>query len=138
MKSAERDFQSWLAVLAAGEAVAYPTETFYALGVDPLRPGSLERLQKLKGERGNKSYPLLLPDRQSLKNLVAISPAAQRLIEAFWPGPLTLVLPTLEPHPCAAADNTLGVRVSSHPVAQQLLLAYGKPITATSANPTGK
>jgi L-threonylcarbamoyladenylate synthase len=130
-----------LAALAAGEAIVYPTETFYALGVDALSSPALERLFAIKGREPGKPVALIAADTAMAFALAREVPAAARVLaEAFWPGPLTLVLPARDGIPAALIgdDGGVGVRVSSHPLARALATAFRGPLTATSANLAGE
>jgi L-threonylcarbamoyladenylate synthase len=130
-----------LAALAAGEAIVYPTETFYALGVDPFQPQALERLFAIKRREPGKPVALIAADTASAFALAREVPTGARVLaEAFWPGPLTLVLLARQGIPDALIgdDGGVGVRVSSHPVARALADALGGPLTATSANLAGE
>jgi L-threonylcarbamoyladenylate synthase len=130
-----------LAALAAGEAIVYPTETFYALGVDALSLKALERLFAIKGREPGKPVALIAADLTMAFAVAREVPAEARVLaEAFWPGPLTLVLPAREGIPAAliGADGGVGVRVSSHPIASALAVGLGGPLTATSANLAGE
>ena len=130
-----------LAALAAGEAIVYPTETFYALGVDALSSPALERLFAIKGREPGKPVALIAADTAMAFALAREVPAAARVLaEAFWPGPLTLVLPARDGIPTALIgdDGGVGVRVSSHPLARALATAFRGPLTATSANLAGE
>lgn len=127
--------------LARGGIVVYPTETLYGLGADAASDAALRRLAGLKGRGAAKPFPVLVSSRSMLLEIVAaLSGAAERLIEEFWPGALTLVLPArahLSPL-LTANRGTIGVRISSHPVARSLVERLGRPVTATSANPGGE
>jgi L-threonylcarbamoyladenylate synthase len=127
-----------VAALRRGEIVAYPTETFYALGVDALDELALARLRQLKG-RGEKAISVLIDGPAMLDRLCAdVPPRARALIDRYWPGPLTIALPA-RPELAGAliADGCVAVRHSPHPMAQALVAALGRPLTATSANPAG-
>ena len=135
------DLNRAVAVLNKGGVVAFPTETYYGLAVDPLNPLALNLLFSLKQRDIAKPILTLIDDRESLSTLVHEVPSIYSgLMEKFWPGPLTLIfkakvnLPVL----LTAATSTIGVRQSSHPFARQLLRAFGRPITATSANISGQ
>jgi len=129
------------AALRRGEIVAYPTETFYGLGVNALDELALARLRALKG-RGDKAISVLVGG-QSLEAMIdslcrSVPAAARRLMEKYWPGPLTLVLPARRGLPSPlVASGCVAVRDSPHPTARALVAAFGGPITATSANLTG-
>ncbi|HLU47168.1 MAG TPA: L-threonylcarbamoyladenylate synthase [Planctomycetota bacterium] len=120
-------------LLRDGEIIAFPTETVYGLGALPSRPDSIARLRELKGRPDDKPFAILLPDPALVTDFVSsIPPRAQALMNRYWPGPLTLVLPARD------GGATVGVRVPAHPVARSLLIAVGEPISAPSANPAGK
>ena len=128
-------------VVRAGGVIAYPTDTFYGLGACPFDAGAVRRIFDLKGRSTTASPVLvLIRSRADLKSLVSeITPAAERLMEVFWPGPLTLVFraaPTV-PAMLTAGTGTLGIRLSAHPGAQRVLESVGGPLTGTSANRTG-
>jgi L-threonylcarbamoyladenylate synthase len=130
-----------LTALAAGEAIVYPTETFYALGVDALSTDALERLFAIKGREPGKPVALIAADSAMAFAVAREIPAqARALAEAFWPGPLSLILPAREGIPAAliGADGGVGVRVSSHPIARALAAGLQRPLTATSANLAGE
>jgi L-threonylcarbamoyladenylate synthase len=127
------------AAIRRGEIVAYPTETFYGLAVDALDPAALDRLFALKGRDGEKTSALLVADLAMFGTLCTEVPArARELAAAHWPGPLTLALPARADLPTAIVrEGFVAARVSSHPLAEALVALAGRPITATSANPTG-
>src|SRR5579863_7327389 len=130
-----------LAALAAGDVIVYPTETFYALGVDALSSGTLERLFAIKGREPGKPVALIAADTAMAFAVAREVPAEARVLaEAFWPGPLTLVLPARDGilAPLIGDDGGVGVRVSSHPIARALAVGLGRPLTATSANLAGE
>jgi L-threonylcarbamoyladenylate synthase len=137
----ESIYASALAALNTGEAIVFPTETLYGLGADALKESALEKVFRLKGRDPTNPIPVLVTDEAMLGQVVhAVSPLAKRLMERFWPGPLTLVLPARAhiPKPLINASGGIGVRISSHPIATRLVQALGRPLTATSANPSGK
>ncbi len=124
-------------LLRAGNVVVFPTETVYGLGADVFQSAALERIFVAK-ERPH-SDPLIahIVDEASLELLTtALSEEAKRLASAFWPGPLTLVLPRgpRVPHLVTAGLETVAVRMPRHPVALALIRALGSPIAAPSAN----
>jgi L-threonylcarbamoyladenylate synthase len=125
--------------LRRGEIVAYPTETFYALGVDALDELALARLRLLKG-RKEKAISVLVDGPQMLGGLVSkVSPRAAALMRGHWPGALTLALPARRGIPAPlVAEGCIAVRQSPHPTAQALVARFGRPITATSANRAGE
>ena len=135
------DLKKAVALLKEGGVVAFPTETYYGLAVDPYNPLALNLLFTLKQRDTAKPILTLADSRESLLSLAQEIPALyEPLMRTFWPGPLTLIfqarlnLPAL----LTANTSTIGVRQSSHPFARQLLRAFGGPLTATSANISGK
>jgi len=127
-------------ILQAGGIVAYPTETFYGLAVDAMNAGAIERIFRIKGRQFSSPIALITGSNYKIGNLVtAIPAAAQRLMQAFWPGPLTLLFsasPMVSLH-LSAGTGKIGIRVSSHPIADSLADSLNSPITATSANLSG-
>lgn len=127
-------------VLRGGGVVAFPTETFYGLAVDPFNNEALERLFRLKERSRAKPVLVLIDKIESLGRLVQVTPEQYHaLIAGFWPGPLTLVFAGLTRLPALLTDSrgTVGVRLSSHPLARRLAKAFSGAITGTSANPSG-
>ena len=129
-----------VAVLRQGGIVAFPTETYYGLAVDPFNSAALFRLFAIKKRETRKPILTLINTREQLLPLVRVIPEPfQTLMDRFWPGPLTLVFeggPGLPPL-LTGNTNTVGIRQSSHPVARQLSTFFGGAITATSANISG-
>ncbi|RUM42273.1 MAG: threonylcarbamoyl-AMP synthase [Desulfocapsa sp.] len=128
-------------ILEQGGLIAFPTETCYALGVDPFNKEALRRLFQVKQRATAKPILVLVAEKSYLPLLAASLPVHfETLMHAFWPGPLTLVFPALidVPELLTGGTGTVGIRVSSHPVAQCLLQKYQWPITATSANRSGR
>jgi L-threonylcarbamoyladenylate synthase len=126
-------------VLRAGGIVAFPTDTLYGLAVDPRRDDAVERLFALKGRRADAAVPLVAGDNEQAAAAGELGPGEMRLAAAFWPGPLSLVVPARGQISRAvlAADGTVAIRVPAHAVARALALAFGFCITATSANASG-
>ncbi|QER41566.1 threonylcarbamoyl-AMP synthase [Thermodesulfobacterium sp. TA1] len=114
-----------------------PTETLYGLAADPFSQKALEKLFLIKKRPQKKPILLLIEDIEQLYFLVEeIPPIAEKLIEKFWPGPLTIVFPAkknLSPY-LTAGTGTIGIRLSSSPIVKAIIKAFGKPITGTSAN----
>jgi L-threonylcarbamoyladenylate synthase len=130
-----------LAALRRGDIIVFPTETLYGLGADALAGAAVEKVFQLKGRDSNNPLPVLIADITMLERLVVTVPRlAKDLMDYFWPGPLTLVLPARNdiPKPLVNATGGIGVRISSQPVATRLVRLLGHPITATSANPSGQ
>jgi L-threonylcarbamoyladenylate synthase len=128
------------AILRGGGTVALPTETVYGLGANALNPEAVEAIFEAKQRPHWDPLIVHICDVQMLTTLVSEVPAsAQRLIDAFWPGPLTLLLPrsTTVPDAVTAGRPLVGVRMPAHPVAQELIRRAGVPIAAPSANRFG-
>lgn len=129
-------------VLKRGGLVAFPTETVYGLGADARDGTAVARIFEAKGRPRFNPLIVHLPDTAAAQQLVIWSDTADALAKAYWPGPLTLVLPLRDGHglsPLVTAGlDTVAVRVPGHPVAHKLLSAFGGPIAAPSANPSGR
>ncbi len=127
--------------LAAGGLVAFPTETVYGLGADAADDRAIARLYEAKGRPAFNPLIAHVTDGAAARALARFDADAARLAAAFWPGPLTLVLPKEAGCPVAelatAGLDTVAVRVPRHAVAQNILAAFGKPIVAPSANRSG-
>lgn len=129
------------AILRDGGLVAFPTETVYGLGADATNGKAVAAIFIAK--RRPQFNPLIVhvKDRAEAETLVEFTPLARALADAFWPGALTLVLPRKTDCPLSllvsAGLDTVALRVPSHPVAQALIAATGKPIAAPSANVSG-
>ncbi len=142
LSAAPADIARAADLLRAGELVAFPTETVYGLGVRADDDAAVARLYAAKGRPAFNPLIVHLPDAAAAERLVVFDAAARRLASAFWPGALTLVLPLRDGAPVSplvtAGLDTLAVRVPDHPVAQGLLRAFGGPVAAPSANPSGQ
>ncbi len=128
------------AVIRKGGLVAFPTETVYGLGCDALNPEAVARVFEVKQRPSFDPLIVHIATRASFDHLVqAISLSDHRLMDAFWPGPLTLVLPKREhiPDLVTAGLPTVAIRMPAHPVARALIREAGVPIAAPSANPFG-
>jgi L-threonylcarbamoyladenylate synthase len=128
-------------IILQGGVIAFPTETFYGLAAEAGTEAALKKIFRAKGREEGKPLLLLVADHSWLQGLVqGVPPLAERLIKKFWPGPLTLVFEASSQLSPLLTANTgkIGIRVSSHPVAQALVRAVGRPITGTSANLSGQ
>lgn len=134
------DLDAAVNALREGEVVALPTESSFGLAVDALSPAAVERLFVLKGRTRDKPPPLLIADEAMLHRVVrVVPPRARALMQRFWPGPLTLVLPPQPTLPSALVlDDGIGVRISPHAEAHKLCVRFGGPLTASSANLSGQ
>jgi L-threonylcarbamoyladenylate synthase len=128
-------------MLAAGGLVAFPTETVYGLGADATDSCAIARLYEAKGRPAFNPLIAHVVDREAAQALASFDADAARLAQAFWPGPLTLVLP--KSAGCAVAElataglDSIAVRVPVHALARDILAAFGKPVVAPSANRSG-
>ncbi|NLI30772.1 MAG: threonylcarbamoyl-AMP synthase [Nitrospiraceae bacterium] len=129
-----------VSVLNAGGIAAYPTETFYGLGARFDRADAVDRIYVLKHRPPDKALPVIIADREQLFLLAASVPAtAEILIDRFWPGPLTLILPALPGLTNGIVhEQKIAVRIPGPSFAFDLVNAAGFPITSTSANPSGQ
>ncbi len=128
-------------VLLKGGLVAFPTETFYGLGANALDAAAVRRIFEVKGRPESKPLVVLVDSVRMAESLVKEIPAAAlALMARYWPGPLTLIFRSASclPEELTAATGTIGIRISGHPVAFELVRAAGVPITAPSANPSGE
>ncbi len=137
----DRDIARAAAMLAAGKLVAFGTETVYGLGADAQNNKAVAAIFEAKGRPHFNPLICHYANEEDVFGHVEDTPMARRLADTFWPGPLTLVLKRRITCPVAllagAGLETLAVRVPSHPVAQRLILALGRPIAAPSANRSG-
>ena len=127
-------------LLKDGGVVAFPTDTVYGVGVDPLQPQAVRKLYRIKGRPDDKPIAILVGSIEDVER-VAQSPSEtfSRLADRFWPGGLTLILEARDlPPEITAAGSTVGVRMPNHPLTLELLRAFGGPIATTSANRSGE
>lgn len=127
-------------LLGEGGVVAFPTETVYGLGADAYNPYAVARIFEIKRRPSFDPLIVHIDSMELLYRVAAVIPSlALRIIERFWPGPLTIILKKRETIPdiVTAGLSTVGVRMPSHPVARSLIQALGGPIAAPSANPFG-
>ena len=128
-------------ILQEGGLVAFPTETVYGLGGNGLDGTACEKIYLAKGRPSDNPLILHISEFEELNPIVReISPAAQKLMDAFWPGPLTMVFPKSDivPEKATGGLDTVAVRFPNHPVARAIIKAAGLPIAAPSANSSGK
>lgn len=125
--------------LSRGGLIVYPTETVYGLGADALNLRAVQKLWQFKGGRGQKAVSVAVSGRRMAEKYVKLNSLADNLYRHFLPGPVTVisksqgkVVPKLE-----SAQATLGIRVPRYPLTLDLIETYGRPLTATSANPSG-
>ncbi|MGB7240562.1 MAG: L-threonylcarbamoyladenylate synthase [Sulfitobacter sp.] len=130
------------ALLQAGRIVAFPTETVYGLGADARNGQAVAAVYQAKGRPAFNPLIVHVGDHAQARHYVEWSDMADILASAFWPGPVTLVLPLKTGHGLAslvtAGLPSLAIRVPAHPAARQLLATFGGPVAAPSANPSGR
>ena len=123
-----------------GDLIAFPTDTFYALGVDGLNAKAVESVFEAKGRNPGTPVPLLVSNREMAESICTGFPKPlQKLADHFWPGALTIVLPASDVVPALVSANTgtVGVRVPNHDLARKIIALAGVPVTGTSCNLTG-
>jgi len=127
--------------LRAGDLVVFPTETVYGLGGNAANPAAVRKIFEVKGRPADHPVIVHLDDPKYLHRWVSdVPPVAEQLSAMFWPGPLTLILPKAD-HVndiVTGGQDSIGIRIPSHPMAQQLLNAFGGGIAAPSANRYGR
>ncbi len=135
----DTDLEDVLEALQNGQLVIYPTETSYGIGADATNPEAVEHLREYKGNRQNKPFSVLMADRAMSEKYVVLTPLAEELYETYLPGPLTVVSSGVENSvaPGVMSENgSVAVRIPDYELLLELASAFGKPITATSANPS--
>ena len=141
VRATQVEIEGAVQALRDGELVAFPTETVYGLGANAQNPAAVRKIFEAKGRPPNHPVIVHLDSPRYLHRWVREVPElANRLAEAFWPGPLTMVMPRA-PHVhelITGGQDTIAIRVPQHPMAQQLLTAFGGGIAAPSANRYGR
>lgn len=140
-KPPKKETQESARILKGGGIVSFPTETVYALGGDAYNQEVVARIYRIKRRDRSKPFSVFLRDAGEVKKVVDfISQDARNLMERFWPGPLTLVFKSSSPRLSwvLAGGDKLGIRVSPSKLVNRILEEVRVPITATSANPSGK
>jgi tRNA threonylcarbamoyl adenosine modification protein (Sua5/YciO/YrdC/YwlC family) len=131
-----RKIEAAVEVLHRGGVAAYPTDSIYALGCAIEARDAIERIYRAKGMKKNQRLALICPDLSSASEYGMFSQTAFRLAQRIFPGPYTLVVPATRSVPRTLTDNkrrTIGIRVTSHPIAQALAVSLGRPLLTTSA-----
>ncbi len=125
-------------LIRSGEVIAFPTDTVYGIGASAFQPEAIEKIYHIKGRSHLKAIPILIADPADLERItLPPSQTAARLVNRFWPGALTLVLPILPSLPQILSPTpTIGVRIPDHEGVRELLRVSG-PLAATSANLSG-
>ncbi|MCE5212750.1 MAG: threonylcarbamoyl-AMP synthase [Deltaproteobacteria bacterium] len=127
-------------ILAGGGIIAYPTETFYGLGADATNEKAIEKIFAAKGRNFKNPISLIIGKPDDIHPLVKDIPvSAKKLMDAFWPGALTIVFQASDKISplLTAGSGKIGLRVSSHPLALKIVQKLKRPLTATSANQSG-
>jgi L-threonylcarbamoyladenylate synthase len=141
IRASQAELEAAVDALRDGELVAFPTETVYGLGANASNPAAVRKVFELKDRPPSHPVIVHIDQQKYLRRWVReLSPEAEKLAEAFWPGPLTLVLPRGESvnDVVTGGQDTIAIRIPSHPMARQLLDAFGGGIAAPSANRYGR
>ncbi len=140
LQSTTEEIQIAAELIRNGELVAFPTETVYGLGADARNENSVRNIFAAKGRPADNPLIVHISDLTMMQDIAAnVPPIAKKLAAAFWPGPLTMVLPKRDCIPSVTSGglDTVGIRMPSHPVALELIKQSGCPIAAPSANLSG-
>ena len=140
MNNVGKDLNLAATHLLAGGVVAFPTETVMGMGVVYDNITAYDRLNYLKGKRGDKPYSLMIGKVSDIEKYAYVDERAQKLIDKFLPGPLTLLLNVKENVPGYVTHDTgvIGIRVSAHPIVSELINKVNKPLLVPSANPSNQ
>src|ERR1700691_3643647 len=141
VRATQTEIETAVEALRAGELVVFPTETVYGVGANASNPAAVRKIFEVKGRPPNHPVIVHLDDPRYLHRWVSsLPPVAEQLAAKFWPGPLTLILPKADNvnEIVTGGQDSIGIRVPSHPMAQQLLNAFGGGIAAPSANRYGR
>ncbi len=132
--------QEAVEVLSGGGVVVYPTDTLYGLGANALDPEAVERVFKIKGRELSKPLPIIVKNIVWVDELAHVSPRGVQVLKKAWPGKFTAVLPkkNIIPDIVDAGQGTIGIRIPDFPFTDKLLGKFGYPLTATSANVSGR
>jgi len=137
----KKQIEDGIEILKKGGVIAFPTDTVYGLGACFDDIAAIERIYRVKQRRDDKGLPVLVADRRQMEEVVAyVPPLADKLLQSFKKGRLTLVLKKAKhvPTVVTGGNDTLAVRITAHPVAQALIKGLGKPVVATSVNLSGE
>jgi L-threonylcarbamoyladenylate synthase len=141
VRASQAELEAAVDALRDGELVAFPTETVYGLGANASNPAAVRKVFELKDRPPSHPVIVHIDQAKYLKRWVReLTPEAEKLAAAFWPGPLTLVLPRSESvhDVVTGGQDSVAIRIPSHPMARQLLDAFGGGIAAPSANRYGR
>ena len=127
-----------VALLRAGELIVYPTDTLYGLGAVARNDAAVRKLFAVKGRPPSKALPLLVSDPMMSEWVAQVTPIARKLMSAFWPGALTIVMHKHKSfHSAALGGDTVALRAPAHGLVRAIIDSLGEPITGTSANRSG-
>lgn len=115
-----------------GEIIAFPTETVYGLGADAFNAEACKKIYEVKGRPNNKPLSFMVANREMIEDIVVVSKLADKLINTFLPGALTIILPSIN------KNSTIGIRMPDNEIALALIKSAGCPIAAPSANLSGQ
>ena len=139
-ESKDKVIAKTIEILKRGRLIIYPTETCYGLGADATNPQAVAKVLQFKGERKGKPILIAVADKKMAQDYVEINEMAENLYQNFLPGPVAVVskskgkvAPGIE-----SANQTLGIRIPDYPLVLEIIRQFGRPITSTSANPSGK
>lgn len=141
VRATQSEIEAAVEALRAGDLVVFPTETVYGLGANAADPEAVRKIFQVKGRPTDHPVIVHLDNQRYIHRWVSdVPPVAEQLAAKFWPGPLTMILPKAESvHDIVTGgQRSIGIRVPSHPIAQQLLNAFGGGIAAPSANRYGR
>jgi L-threonylcarbamoyladenylate synthase len=119
-------------MLLQGEVIGFPTDTVYGLAALARNPAAVERIYEIKRRPADRRLVVMVAAPPALRRLVRVDDRARAIMRRWWPGPLTLVLPSLH------GEDSLAIRIPSHAVALELLRKVGDPLATTSANLSGR
>ncbi|MFA6908401.1 MAG: L-threonylcarbamoyladenylate synthase [Patescibacteria group bacterium] len=130
--------QRVLSALRTGGMIVYPTDTAYGLGVDALNEDAIGKIFIVK-KRVQKALPVIVANLTMLKTIAEVNPLGLKLAKKYWPGPLTIIFKKKPSVPLSLTlgMDTIGVKIPKSPVALEILKAFGRPLTSTSANISG-
>jgi L-threonylcarbamoyladenylate synthase len=128
-------------IIRGGGVVVFPTRSIYGMAANAFDIAAVNRIFRIKKRPSRKPLLLLIKNHDDLLQLVRhVPPSAQKLMDRFWPGRLTIIMDAVDslPKRLTAGTGRIGIRLTAHPVAKSLIAAVGRPITGTSANLSGK
>lgn len=126
------------AVIKNSGVACIPTHGLYGLGADPFSQTAVDKVYDIKGRSETNPLLVLVPNREWVGRIAVVTPLAQKFMDKFWPGPLTIILKAKEDFPATAGSGKIGVRLDGNATVDALLQALDMPVTATSANYSGQ